>query len=100
MQTDPEDIECRHDPDAGRYEIAVGGRRVGVATYRDTGDALVFDHTEIDPAAGGRGLGGRLAAYALDDVRRRGRTVVPACPFIAHVIDTHPEYRDLLAARP
>jgi hypothetical protein len=35
---------------------------------------------------------------ALDDVRSRGGTVVPLCPFVRGWIERHPEYRDLVDA--
>jgi predicted GNAT family acetyltransferase len=46
----------------------------------------------------GRGLGSELVRAALDDVRRRGATVVPTCWYVAEFIDAHPEYGDLLAS--
>ena len=73
------------------------GELTGVADYRDTGDALVFFHTEVDPQRRGHGLGGALVQGALDDVRSKGRVVVPRCPFVAHFVEDHPEYGDLLA---
>ncbi len=90
--------EVRHNPDASRYELFVDGELCGIADYRDTGAALVFPHTEIEPRRRGNGLGAVLVRAALDDVRRAGRTVVPACWFVAEFIDEHPEYRDLVAA--
>ena len=47
---------------------------------------------------GGHGLGGTLVRGALDDVRARGGSVVPLCPFVRGWIDRHPEYQDLLSA--
>jgi predicted GNAT family acetyltransferase len=34
----------------------------------------------------------------LDDVRARGLTLTNFCDFVAHYIDAHPEYADLLDA--
>jgi uncharacterized protein len=48
------------------------------------------------PQFEGQGLGSRLAAFALDDVRGRGLAAVPVCPFIAGYIRKHGEYRDLV----
>jgi predicted GNAT family acetyltransferase len=84
-----------HVPDASRYEIHVDGQRAGFTHYRETPDAWVFDHTEIDDAYEGQGLGGQLARGALDDVRARGLKVVATCPFIKGWIDKHPDYQDL-----
>ena len=62
-----------HNPEQSRYEIHVDGERAGFTRYRRTPDAVVFDHTEIDDAYEGQGLGGQLARGALDDVRAHGR---------------------------
>jgi predicted GNAT family acetyltransferase len=67
-----------------------------ISTYRREGDLIVFLHTETDPEFEGRGIAGRLAAAALDDVRARGLTVDPQCPFISAYIRRHRSYRDLV----
>jgi uncharacterized protein len=90
-------VEVVDNPAQGRYEVRVDGALAGFAAYRDEGDRLVFTHTEVDDAYEGQGLGGRLAAGALDDVRRRGLLVVPRCPFIRAWIERHPDYADLVA---
>jgi predicted GNAT family acetyltransferase len=84
-------------PELSRYELRLAGRLIGVAAYRRRDDRLVFTHTEVADAFEGRGFGTQLVLEALDDVRRQDATVVPLCPFVAHQIDAHPEYRDLLA---
>ncbi len=83
-------------PERSRFEIHLDGRRVGLLDYSVTGDVVSMPHTEIDPAYGGRGLGGELVAGALDVVRHRGLMVRPACSFVRHYIDQHPAYQDLL----
>lgn len=84
-------------PEASRYELRLGGRLVGIAAYRCRKDRIAFTHTEVDEACEGRGLGSRLAAAALADAARKGLEVVPLCPFIAHYIERHPEYKALVA---
>ena len=87
---------------ASRYEITVGdGEPAGFAEYRlgaDGEGTITFTHTVIDDAFEGRGLGGRLARGALDDVRSRGLRVVARCEFIRGWIEKHPDYADLLAS--
>jgi predicted GNAT family acetyltransferase len=90
--------EVRHRAEASRYELLVDGELTGVADYHDSGDGLVFHHTEVDPDRQGQGLGSTLVQGALDDVRRSGRTIVPRCPFVAHFLDEHPEYQDLVSS--
>lgn len=90
--------EVLHEADGARYVLRVDGEAVGVADYRDRGDALVFHHTEIDRSRRGHGLGAILVRGALDDVRTRGRTIVPTCWFVAEFVERNPDYADLLAA--
>ena len=97
LSNDDPRIEVVDDPDETRYEIRVDGALAGFVLYRDEGDRVVLIHTEIDDAYEGQGLGGRLAAFALDDIRRRGLRVVPRCPFIRAYIERHPDYADLVA---
>jgi len=84
-------------PDQHRYELLLDGRRIGLLAYRRRQNRIALTHTEVSPACQGRGFGGRLAAGALDDARRRGLAVVPLCPFIGAYIKAHPEYGDLVA---
>jgi predicted GNAT family acetyltransferase len=80
-----------------RYELRADGAVLGFAAYRLRHDgAVVFTHTEIDEAHEGRGLGGRLARGALEDVQAAGRAVVPRCPFIKGYIDRHAEFQHLI----
>ena len=84
-------------PDAERYEIAVDGERAGFVTYRLAPGVISFLHTEVNPAHERKGLGSRLVRDALDDARARGLTVRPVCPFVAWFVETHEEYRALVA---
>jgi uncharacterized protein len=90
-------VDVRDNSEHSRYELVDDGRVIGIAEYVDRGDHLVFPHTEIDPARRGRGLGAILVRRALDDVRRKGRKIVPACWFVAAFVDSNPDYADLVA---
>jgi uncharacterized protein len=94
----PEEAEVVHVPEASRYELRLGGRLIGLAAYRRRDGRIAFTHTEVDESCEGRGFGSRLAAAALEDAGRQNLEVVPLCPFIAHYIERHPQFEDLLAA--
>jgi uncharacterized protein len=83
--------EARH-----QYELRVGDA-LALAAYKLDGGVIRFTHTEVPEELEGQGIGKRLVAGALDDVRRRGLKVVPLCAFVRHYIDTHPDTQDLLA---
>jgi uncharacterized protein len=96
----PDELQVVHVPENSRYELRLGDRMIGEAAYhrRRNSNRIAFTHTEVDESVEGRGLGSRLAAGALADVRRQGLEVVPLCPFMAHYIASHPVERDLVAA--
>lgn len=79
-------------PDRHEYEITVDGAHAGLAHYRLVGDGRVFDHTEVDDAFEGQGIGSALARGALDDVVARGIPFAATCPFIVRFLDRHPDY--------
>jgi uncharacterized protein len=85
------------NPEAARYELTVDGERAGFVTYRQSPGVIVFLHAEVDPTKERKGLGSQLVRGALDDVRARGLTVRPVCPFVQWFMETHEDYRDLLA---
>ena len=87
----------RDNPEENRYEIRDGDRVLGTAAYERRGDTFVFTHTVVDPDAGQDGVGSRLVRAALDDVRSKGGSVVPVCPFVRGWIDRHQDYADLVA---
>lgn len=92
------EISVFDEPEAGRYVIDADGRPVGLLTYRLKPEGLIaLLHAEIDPALERRGLGSKLVAFALEDARGRGLSVLPFCPFVRAYIQEHPEYRDLVA---
>lgn len=90
--------EVRRNDAQSRYELLVDGELAGIADFHLDGDAVVLPHTEIDAARRGQGLGAILVQGVLDDVRHAGRTVVPACWYVAQYLDEHPDQQDLLAA--
>lgn len=80
-----------------RYEISVDGKLAGFIDYHDNGQRRALNHTEIDSAYEGKGLASTIARAALDDVRAKGKVVLPFCPFVRSYIDKHrDDYLDLV----
>lgn len=90
-------VEVVDAPERSRYLARVDGAEAGFAAYRLRGERIVFTHTEVDPSYEGKGVGSALAKAALDDVRRRGLSMVLVCPFMTAYVQRHPEYADLVA---
>lgn len=81
----------RHNEARSRYELDTE-HGVAIAVYSRQGDRLIFSHTEVPPESEGRGIGSQLVRFALDDARKRGLKIVPACSFVADFVRRHPEY--------
>ncbi len=84
------------DTDGQRYVIRVDGKRAGLLQYRLHPELIELVHTEIYEEFEGRGLGGQLISFALDDARERGLAVLPFCPFVNDYIQRHRQYVDLV----
>jgi NAD+ kinase len=82
-----------------QYEVVLGGELAGTLQYVRTTGHIELLHTEIDQAFQGRGLAGRLAGGALDDIRARAGQVIVSCPFVTGYLDRHPEYASLVITR-
>lgn len=82
-----------HNEALSRYEMKTE-TGLALAVYRQQGDSRVFSHTEVPPADEGKGYASSLVKAALDDTRRHGFRIVPACSFVVAYVRRHPEYRD------
>jgi predicted GNAT family acetyltransferase len=75
-----------------RYRGLLAGKEVAYSEVDPVStDGLLIKHTEVSPEFEGRGFGGQLVRHILEDARRNGRGVIPACPYAAAFIKRHPE---------
>ena len=79
-----------------RYELATGAEPA-IAAYELGDGVITFTHTVVPRAAEGHGVGSRLIAGALAQVRAAGLKVRPQCAFVAAYMEKHAETQDLLA---
>ena len=91
-----DDITITHNEAAKRFEAHIDGK-IGYLSYQDLGQSLVFDHTIVPQALGGRGVGSALVKRGLDFARDEHKKVVPQCSFVASYMKKHPEYQALKA---
>jgi predicted GNAT family acetyltransferase len=83
-------------PERKRFEVRVDDELAGFLVYRSRKGLLALIHTEVEDRFEGRGLGGRLARFALDQARAENLAVLPFCPFVNEWMKRHPEYVDLV----
>jgi predicted GNAT family acetyltransferase len=97
MHRMPDDLHLADNPSAHRFELRLAGEVAAFSEYNLLSHAILFTHTEVLPAYEGKGLGSKIAKFALDETRRRGLQAIPACPFIAAYLRKHHEYLDLVS---
>jgi NAD+ kinase len=97
---DAADAQVVDSFERSQYEILLGGEVAGTLQYLRAPDHIELLHTEVDQAFQGRGLAGRLAAGALDELRARAVRVVVSCPYVTGYVQRHPAYADLVVPRP
>jgi predicted GNAT family acetyltransferase len=90
-----ENNDAKYNREANRFEITVDGHRA-VLDYRLKGDTIIFTHTGVPPAIGGRGLGSKLVKTGLDYARENDLRVKSLCWFVNKYIRSHAEYQDLV----
>lgn len=83
----------RENRRAAAYE---GGKLAGKSTISPSENLWIIDHTEVDPAYGGKGIAGKLVAAIVEAAREAKVKILPLCPFAKREFEKHPEYRELL----
>ena len=92
MSSPAPEITIQHDAAAHRFEALVDGHKA-VAEYELSGNEMIFTHTFVPPGLRGRGIAEKLVRAGLDEARRRGRTIVPRCSYVAQFLERHPELK-------
>ena len=83
----------------GAFYIDEDGEWVAELTYYREGDeTLVVDHTEVDEKLAGQGVGKRLVEAVVNFARENGLKIKADCPYTKKVIESTPEYEDILAS--
>jgi predicted GNAT family acetyltransferase len=83
-------MDVRDNREDSRFELEQDGA-IAFAAYRRRDDTIVFTHTIVPGELRGGGVGSRLIAGALAQVRAEGLKVVPECSFVAAYLQRHPE---------
>ncbi|MBK8710407.1 MAG: N-acetyltransferase [Niastella sp.] len=60
---------------------------------------MIIDHTEVNAAYGGQGVGKKLVMAAVTDAREKGYKIFPVCEFAKSVFDRKHEIQDVLSKK-
>jgi predicted GNAT family acetyltransferase len=84
------DLTVVDDPEKSRFEARTGdGALAGWVDYTRAAEFVTLDHTEVDGACEGQGVGSRLVKQTLAIVLAEGVEVVNDCPFIERYMRRH-----------
>ncbi len=85
------------DGKRGGFVAVDDEQQAGLMTYTWAGsDKIIIDHTEVEPAFKGKGVGKEMLMTAVAYARENGVKIMPLCPYAKSVFDRTPEIRDVL----
>ncbi|MTE21705.1 GNAT family N-acetyltransferase [Streptomyces sp. TRM43335] len=87
-------------PAHSRFEARVGTTLTGFVDYVRTDDLVSYPRVVVSRPFRGQGIGDRLLRTAVEDARRRGLRIRPACAFVEQWLELNPEYRELVSGGP
>ncbi len=81
----------------GEFLALDNGVEVGKMTYSWAGKSkFIIDHTEVNDAFKGQGVGKQLALESIAFARKNNLKIIPLCPFVKSFFDKNPMFRDVL----
>jgi uncharacterized protein len=86
-----------HDAARRRYSLVIGGAEAYLTYERPEDGRMHITHTIVPDRIGGRGLGKRLVARALEDAIAAGDRVSSSCWFATALIGKTPAWASQMA---
>lgn len=91
-------VQRQESGEKGSFYIKENGQKSALMTYKKSGrNEITIDHTEVDEAMQGKGLGKQMVSAAVEYARENDIKIVPVCPFVKEIIDKTSEYQDVLS---
>ncbi|AZA63153.1 N-acetyltransferase [Chryseobacterium indoltheticum] len=91
------DVKQNNDEKHGSFEALIDGNKAGLMTYTWAGeDRFIIDHTEVEEAYNGKGVGKEMLIKAVEFARENGKKIIPLCPFAKATFQKNEDLRDVL----
>ena len=88
-------MNVKDNKELNRFETEIDGYEAFVE-YSVKPGIIVLEHTKVNKALGGKGVGSELAEAVLLQIELRGLKVIPECGFIKKYIEKHPEWESIV----
>ncbi|MFY0593113.1 GNAT family N-acetyltransferase [Roseivirga sp.] len=87
----------KSDDLGGEFQLWEGEAKVAYIMFSTPfPDRIIIQHTSVDPAQAGQGLGKVLFKQMVDFATENDLSVVPRCNFTQQMFEKYPEYKGLL----
>ena len=91
------EIQLQEDETKGFAVATENGKTAGKMTYSiASSDFIIIDHTEVEPAFKGKGVGKELLYKIVEMAREKNLKILPLCPFANVLFQKTPEIKDIL----
>ncbi|MGS2762983.1 GNAT family N-acetyltransferase [Sinomicrobium sp. M5D2P9] len=91
------DIQIIESESKGMALAKENDKQVGSMTYSIAGpELIIIDHTDVDPAHNGKGVGKQMLYKIVEMARRKNIKIIPLCPFAASMFRKIEEIKDVL----
>ena len=81
----------------GEFVATFDGQKAGLMTYSWAGeDKIIIDHTEVEPAYNGKGVGKEMVLAAVQFARDNQVKIIPLCPFAKATFAKNTDLGDVL----
>lgn len=92
------EVQQKNNEKNGEFEALFDGNHAGLMTYTWAGnDKFIIDHTEVEEAFNGKGLGKEMLLAAVDFARKNNLKIIPLCPFAKATFQRNADLQDVLA---
>jgi predicted GNAT family acetyltransferase len=82
----------------GMFYVGQDGAILAELVYsKPAENKMIIEHTEVDDALGGKGVGLQLVHTAVEYARTHQMKIIPLCPFAKSIFEKKPEFADVLA---
>jgi predicted GNAT family acetyltransferase len=91
------EVKNQNDGKRGVFFIEDDDKEIGLMHYIFSGPGkMIIDHTEVDEAYEGKGLGRQLVKAGVEYAREHHMKILPLCPFAKKIFDITPDFADVL----
>lgn len=81
----------------GQFTAYFDSNEAGHMTYTWVNDdKFIIDHTDVEPAYNGKGVGKEMLLKAVEYARMNQLKIIPLCPFAKAQFDKNENIRDVL----